>query len=67
MEHYIGLTLSSTTDINQTLVVINAFENVIINLYCHTKSGDVKFCGICLNQEQKLALIKFLNTDLHNG
>jgi hypothetical protein len=67
MEHYIGLTLTSTTDVNQTLVFIDAFDKVIINVYNHSKTGEITHCGICLDAEQRVAMYQWLTSNRNNG
>jgi hypothetical protein len=61
MEHNEGLSLTTVSDVSNTLVVQSFGNGLTITMYTKLKSGDIKSCEILLNTPQIVALIEYLN------
>jgi hypothetical protein len=61
MQHYTGLSLTTVSDLLHTMVMDYTEDGLILTIYIKSKNGDVKSCGIALNNGQVIALADFLN------
>lgn len=61
MEHYKGLSLTTISDVMSSMVIDRGVDGVVITIYIKTKSGDVKSCSICLDDQQENALLNFIS------
>jgi hypothetical protein len=61
MEHNDGLSLTTVSDLSNTMVVQSFANGLTITMYTKLKSGDIKSCEIVLNAPQILALSEYLN------